>query len=73
MIFARRFRSAGHTRGFSVERDALVGWAVREEEDDRVVRMTRCRDWHRVESLMTLFQIKASALQQDGWQEVTPT
>ena len=73
MIFARYLSSQGHTRRFLVERDALVGWAVREEADDQVVRLSRYRDWHRVERMMALFELKASALRQDGWQEVGAT
>jgi hypothetical protein len=71
MIFARRFGSKGRTLGFSVERNTLAGWEVREEENDRVVKVVRCHDWHRVESMVALFQLKASELQQDGWQELT--
>jgi len=70
MIFARRFSSAGRTRGFLVERDASAGWAAREEEDNHVVNVVHCRDWHRVESMMAMFELKASKLQQDGWLEV---
>lgn len=73
MIFARRFGSNGRTLGFSVDRDAEAGWEVRQEEDNRVVKVTHCHDWHRVESMMALFQLKASELEQDGWQELTAT
>ena len=69
MIFVRRFRSEGQTRAFTVERD-LAGWAAREEENNHTVRVVRCHDWHRVERLMTLFELKASELREDGWREV---
>lgn len=71
MIFKRRFQSEGRTHSFSVERDTRFGWQAREEENDQVVKVTHCHDWHRVESMMTLFQQKASKLQQSGWQELT--
>ena len=69
MIFVRRFRSEGQTRAFMVERD-LAGWAAREEENNHTVKVVHCHDWHRVERLMTLFELKASELRQDGWREV---
>jgi hypothetical protein len=70
MIFVRRFSSEGHTRRFSVERDALVGWAAREEEDNQVVKVIRSRDWHRVEQMIAMFDLKALALRDQGWQEI---
>jgi hypothetical protein len=69
MIFARKFRSEGQTRAFTVERDP-VGWAAREEANDRIIKVVRCQDWHQVERLMTLFELKASELRQGGWREV---
>jgi hypothetical protein len=70
MIFIKRLRSEGQTRAFKVERN-LEGWAVREEENNRTVKLVHCHDWHRVERLMALFELKASELQQDGWREVS--
>jgi hypothetical protein len=69
MIFVRKFRSEGQTRAFTVERD-LAGWAAREEANNRTVKVVHCQDWHQVERLMTLFDLKASELRQGGWREV---
>ncbi|HEY7447060.1 MAG TPA: hypothetical protein VH702_02870 [Vicinamibacterales bacterium] len=69
MIFMRKLRSEGQTRAFTVQRD-LEGWAAREEENNHTVKVVHCHDWHQVERLMTLFELKASELQQDGWREV---
>jgi hypothetical protein len=35
-----------------------------------VGRLVHCHDWHQVERLMTLFELKAMELRQDGWREV---
>jgi hypothetical protein len=73
MIFVRRFSSQGHTRQFCVEQDTVTGWAAREEEDNQVVKVTRARDWHRVERIIAMFDWKASMLQEQGWHEVGST
>lgn len=70
MIFARRFRSAGHTRDFLVQIGPELGWEVREEEDNRVIKRTRIHDWHRVEQAIALFAIEATRLERDGWVEL---
>ena len=49
----------------------LEGWEVREEEDSAVVRRTHRGDWHRVETDIQLFDIKAGALEGEGWHERT--
>jgi hypothetical protein len=35
------------------------GWEVREERNDAVVRVTRQKDWHRVERSIDLFERQA--------------
>ena len=69
MIFIKRLRSEGQTRAFKVERN-LDGWAAREEENNHTVKVVHCHDWHQVERLMTLFELKVWELRQDGWREV---
>ena len=71
MIFTRRLRSEHHVREFVVDEADERGWEVREEEDDQVVRRTWLHDWHRVESAIMRFGIRATLLQQAGWVEVT--
>jgi hypothetical protein len=70
MIFARRFAKTGRTFGLSVARDPRSGWAVQQEENGQVVKVSHYHDWHRVERQMAVFQVKASALQEAGWQEL---
>ena len=71
MNFTRRLRSEHHVREFVVDEADERGWEVREEEDDQVVRRTWLHDWHRVESAIMRFGIRATLLQQAGWVEVT--
>jgi len=41
-------------RRIIVTRAAKLGWEVREERDDRVVRLVTYTDWHRVERALAL-------------------
>lgn len=70
MIFARRLGSQNHVRRFAVYEADTRGWEVREEEDDRVLRRTWVRDWHRVEHAMMRFALEATQLQRAGWIEL---
>lgn len=73
MIFSRRLRSEDHTRQFVVDDADERGWEVREEEDQRIVKRTWLRDWHRVETAMMRFGLEAMQLQRAGWVEVSKT
>jgi hypothetical protein len=68
MIFTRRFAAHGQTREFTIEH-ADSGWVAR-EHDDRSTRTSRIRDWRHVEATMVLFELKASALRNEGWAEL---
>jgi hypothetical protein len=57
-----------HVHRLVVTRD-LEGWEVREEEDSTILRRTRREDWHRVETDIQLFDIKARTLKGEGWHE----
>ena len=57
----------GSMREFSVRQASDRGWEVREEIDDRPVRISQYLDWHRVERAIALIGRRAEALQQDGW------
>jgi hypothetical protein len=41
-------------RRIIVTRGATQGWEVREERDDRVVRLVTYTDWHRVERALAM-------------------
>ena len=56
----------GLTRQFSV-RHGDVGWEVREEIDERPVRISQYLDWHRVERAIARIDRTAEDLQQHGW------
>jgi hypothetical protein len=57
-----------HVRRFVVTRD-LEGWEVREEKDSAILTRAHRTDWHRVESDIHLFEIRALALKREGWIE----
>jgi len=56
-MFTRDFIHAGHTARFTITRDSL-GWDVREERDNTVVKQVRYNDWHRVERAMQAFEFR---------------
>ena len=70
MIFAKRFAAEGHTRQFTIEH-AHSGWVARVEQDDRSTRTSLIRDWGHVEATIALFELKASALRDEGWAEIS--
>jgi hypothetical protein len=72
MIFAKRLAGQGHMRLFTIEHDASLGWVAR-EQDDRATHTSMIRDWRHVEATMALFELKASALHNEGWLEVAPS
>jgi hypothetical protein len=69
MIFAKRFAARGQTRQFTVEHGSS-GWVAR-EEDDRSTRISLIRDWGHVEATIAIFELKASALRDEGWAEIS--
>lgn len=68
MSLTRHLIHHDHVHRLVVTRD-LEGWEVREEEDSTVLRRTRRADWHRVETDIQLFDIKACTLMGEGWYE----
>lgn len=69
MIFTKRLATEGHSRQFTIERNITSGWIAR-EHDDSTIRTSLLHDWKRVELAMAIFEIKALALQDQGWLEV---
>ena len=57
LTFARELTQAGHTRRFTITEAGSVGWEVRVELDDRVVRRVCYTDWHRVERAIQVFEL----------------
>ena len=70
MTFMKRLFNSGHTLEFKIEDANDLGWEVREEEDDRIVKRAWLHDWRRVEQTMTLFSVRAGRLEQAGWVEI---
>jgi hypothetical protein len=73
MIFTRRFAAQGETRQFTIELSpSASGWVAR-EQDGRATRTSIIRDWRHVEATIALFELKATALRNEGWAEIAPT
>jgi hypothetical protein len=71
MIFAKRLAGPELTRLFTIEHHADSGWVAR-EQDERATRTSMIRDWRHVEAMMVLFELKVSALRNEGWLEIAP-
>lgn len=69
MIFAKRLATEGHSRQLTIER-SQSGWIAR-EHDDSAIRTSLLHDWQRVELAIAIFEIKALALQNEGWLETS--
>jgi len=68
-MYTRHFQKATHTRKFSITSAGASGWEVRDEQDSRVIRWVRYRDWHRVERARAAFALEAAILEEAGWNE----
>ncbi len=69
--FCQATSGQGHTLMFTIEHRVASGW-VACEHDDRATRTSMIRDWRQVEATMALFELKASALRNEGWLEIAP-
>jgi len=69
LMYTRLFQKAAHTRKFSIISTGASGWEVRDEQDSRVIRWVRYRDWHRVERARMAFALEAAVLEETGWNE----
>ena len=68
-MYTRHFQKASHTRKFTITSTGASGWEVRDEQDSRVIRWVRYRDWHRVERARMAFALEAALLEESGWNE----
>ena len=64
--FIKSLRHNQHTRRFSIATTGM-GWEVREEHDDQVVRRKALSDWHRVETCRRLIDRETDSLVAAGW------
>ena len=71
MIFKKRLAGQGQTKQFTVERHTASGW-VACEQDGRATRTSVIRDWRHVEATIALWELKATALRNEGWAEISP-
>jgi hypothetical protein len=69
MIFTRRLASEEGTRRFIIER-VYAGWIAREEDEPGPPKTCVLRDWRQVEAIMAVFDMKVSALRDQGWAEL---
>jgi hypothetical protein len=70
MIFARRLVNQGRIKQFTIERGSDAGWIAQEEDERAEPKTNTIRDWHHVEAIMVVFDMKASALRDQGWAEL---
>jgi len=63
-------QKAAHIRRFIISAPSILGWEIREEHDDRIIRVVRYVDWHRVERARLEFAREAATLRESGWVEV---
>ena len=68
-MYIRCLQKAAHIRRFSITPTLGSGWEVRYEQDSRVIKSVRYRDWHRVERARMTFAREAALLEQSGWTE----
>ncbi|HEY3160436.1 MAG TPA: hypothetical protein VGJ78_15835 [Vicinamibacterales bacterium] len=68
-MYTRRLQKATHIRKFSIISTSASGWEVRDEQDSRIIRSVRYRDWHRVERARMTFALEAALLEESGWNE----
>ena len=68
-MYTRCLQKAAHIRRFSITPTLGSGWEVRYEQDSRVIKSVRYRDWHRVERARMTFAREAALLEQSGWTE----
>jgi hypothetical protein len=71
-MFTKILTQAGHTRRFTITQGARLGWEMRVEEDNRVVRHVCYHDWHRVERALNAIAQQVEKLERVGWRE-SPT
>lgn len=58
-MLTREYVQAGRIVRFVVTRSPL-GWAVRQERDNALVKETHYTDWHRVERAVQVFELLGS-------------
>ncbi len=59
MDLVKRILDGEHVRRMVVRHAARLGWDVSEEIDSRVLRAVHCEDWHRVERMLSVFELTA--------------
>ena len=69
-MFATALTQAGHVTRFTITDAGYHGWELRVEQDSKIVRRVRYRDWHRVERALTVITQQISELKAGGWREM---
>ena len=68
-LLAKTLVNNGHIRSFHVRSDAISGWEVLEQMDDRPMERHHCSDWHRVERTLVRFTQTIDELSGEGWRD----
>ncbi len=66
MDLVKRILDGGHVRQIVVRHAARLGWDVSEEMDSQVLRAVHCEDWHRVERMLSVFELTAREFEADS-------
>jgi len=66
-VFSLILTDGAHRRHFAVERAPQLGWRIRDESDDEVIRQVIFDDWHRVELAIHGFTAEAAIMARHGW------
>ena len=67
-MFSIVLRHAASTRRYSISPHGDAGWEVILEREGEVPQHVWYHDWHRVERMLTMFQMEVSELTARGWQ-----
>ena len=71
-MFAVRLQLADEIREYSISHATPSGWEVRLEENQRVRRLDRYQDWHRVERARASIEREVATLTASGWHLASP-
>jgi len=69
VMYAKTLRHHGQVHSFLIT-PAPEGWEVREELDNRLLKVVHYTDWHRVERARMAFTDAVDSLRIAGWVEV---
>jgi hypothetical protein len=69
-MFLVSIRHDSHVRRYSITPVKGSGWEAKLEEDQKLMRVARYGDWHKVERALMAFRLEVDQLTSRGWWEV---